>query len=134
MADICGTIKIDMQKYGMSGEVVVREPRFSRRKEAENAVGRISGAERDGTLDLSKSKIADVNVIAILMYVESAPFKCTLATLEPFYAYCDKMDDIDRGSASRFWDELCEAVESIEAGEVSPLPGSAEENPTQSSD
>lgn len=120
-----GAIRIDMSRYGMTGEVVVREPRLSRRRKAENAIGRISGLGINREVDLSKTSVGDMNTIMTLMFVDSAPFPLDLDDLNGFYAYCDRMDDADRGSADRFWDDLCKAVADVTEGRVDPLDSSA---------
>lgn len=120
-----GAVRIDMQKYGMEGEVVVREPRLTRRRKAENAIGRVSGVGVNRSVELDKTSAGDINTIVTLMYVDSAPFPTDLENLNGFYAYCDRMDDADRGSAGRFWDDLCKAVGDITEGRVDPLDSSA---------
>lgn len=123
--DVDGAIRIDMQKYGMTGEVVVREPRLTRRRKMENALGRVSGIGVNKTVELSKTSVGDINTLVTLMYVDSAPFPTDLEDLSGFYAYCDRMDDAERGSADRFWDDLCKAVGDITEGRVDPLGSSA---------
>lgn len=127
------SITIDMAAYGMEGIAVVREPRFSRRKMLENVLGRMAKM-KDGTPDLSEVDVGDLQVIAALVYVDSAPFPLDLSKLDGFYAYCDSMDDKERGTAVRFWNDLTEAVEKIREGDADPLDGSAPDSPTASSD
>ena len=127
------SITIDMAAYGMEGTVVVREPRFSRRKMAENAMGRMARM-KNGAPDLSEVDVGDLQVVDALAYVDSAPFPLDLFKLDGFYAYCDSMDDRERGSAVRFWNDLTEAVERVKEGDADPLDGSAPGSPTASSD
>jgi len=116
-----GSIRIDMAEYGMNGIVTVREPRLTRRRMAENAIGRISGIGVNKEIDLSKTSAGDVQTIVTLMFVDSAPFPLDLEDLSGFYAYCDRMDDACRGSAERFWKDLSAAAEHIMEGENDPL-------------
>ncbi len=127
------SITIDMTQFGMEGETIVREPRFSRRRMAENAIGRMAKM-KNGTIDMSGVDVGDIQTVNALQYVDSAPFPLDLFKLDGFYAYCDRMDDNERGSAIRFWNALSEAVERIEGGDADPLDGSAPDSPTASSD
>lgn len=129
-----GRIQLDMKKYGMDGIAVVREPRRTRRVEAANAVGRLSGIGVYKEVDLSKTMVGDIDTIGALMFVESAPFPTDLMDLSGFYAYCDEMDDKEIGSADRFWEDLCDAVTEVSEGRVDPLGRSAPDSPTESSD
>lgn len=127
-----GTATLDMKQYGMDGFVSIREPRFSRRKEAQNAIGRmakVNGKE----IDMSHMDIGDIETIGTLMYVEQAPFPIGLTDLKPFYDYCDKLDDWERGLADRFWNDLTEAVRSVQEGETDPLDASAQDSQTANS-
>lgn len=129
-----GAVRIDMAKYGMTGEVVVREPRLTRRRKAANAIGRVSGIGINQTVDLSKTSVGDLNTILTLTFVDSAPFPTDLENLDGFFDYCDKMDDIERGNADKFWDELCKAVTDITEGRVDPLGSFAMGSLTTNSD
>lgn len=129
-----GAVRIDMQRYGMAGEIVVREPRLTRRRKAENAIGRVSGIGVNNVVELDKTSVGDINTIMTLMYVDKAPFPTDLEDLEGFYAFCDLLDDRDRGAADRLWDDLCAAVKEITEGRVDPLDSSATASSTGSSD
>ncbi len=127
------SIRIDMRDYGMEGEVVVREPRLSRVRMADNAMGRMAKM-RNGEIDMSEVDVGDLQAIDTLKYVDSAPFPLDLFKLDGFYAYCDRMDDIERGAATRFWKDLSAAVAKVKAGDTDPLDCSAPASPTANSD
>ena len=133
MAGIDGSISMDMKDYGMEGIAVIRKPRLTRRKQAENAIGRISKVDGN-TINLAASSLGDVETLTVLTFVESAPFPHDLFNLKAFYDYCDRMDDNDYGSATRFWTDLKENINRLEEDAEDPLHGSAQESPTESSD
>lgn len=133
MAGIDGSISMDMKDYGMEGIVVIRKPRLTRRKEAENAIGRISRVKGD-TINVTETHLGDVQTLMVLAYVESAPFPHDLYNLDAFYTFCDKMDDNDYGSATRFWNDLESNVNKIVEDKEDPLQGSVQGSQTGSSD
>lgn len=133
MAGIDGSISMDMKDYGMDGTVVLRKPRLTRRKQAENALGRI--AKVDGnTINVTESSIGDVETVTMLTFVESAPFPRDLSNLKAFYDYCDRMDDNEYGSATRFWTDMVNNILRLSEDKEDPLHGSAQGSPTESSD
>ncbi len=133
MAGIDGSISMDMKDYGMEGIVVLRKPRLTRRKQAENAIGRLARVDGN-TINVTESSLGDVETLTVLTFVESAPFPRDLNNLKAFYDYCDKMDDNEYGSATRFWTDLTENIKRLQEDREDPLPGSAQGSPTESSD
>lgn len=116
-----GEIEIDMEKYGMTGTVTIRLPRFRRQKEMENAVSRMARMGSDGrSIEIPELNIGDVQIIQTLLYVDSAPFKNDF-DVKAVYDYFDKLDDTRRGSAEEFWKEVEEAVEKVKTGDTHPL-------------
>lgn len=133
MAGIDCSICMDMSEFGMEGIVVLRKPRLTRRKQAENAIGKIAKVTGD-TINLTESNLGDVETLSVLTFVEVAPFPHDLCNLKAFYDYCDKMDDRDYGSATRFWDKLVENVKRLQGDAEDPSHGSAQGSQTESSD
>ncbi len=133
MADIEGSICMDMKDYGMEGIVTLRMPRLTRRKQSENAIGRLAKVKGD-TINVTETSLGDVQTLMVLTYVESAPFPHDLYNLDAFYAFCDKMDDKELGSATRFWNDLEANVNKLVEGVADPSHGSAQGSRTESSD
>jgi hypothetical protein len=50
---------------------------------------------------------ADIEVLSMLQYVRKAPFG---TDLKSFYAYCDKLDDKEVGSAAALYRAIQDAV------------------------
>ena len=115
-----GDLVLDMSKYGGQGQVVVGRPTFRRKREKENAAARALKFE-NSQLVATELAIGDIDTIAHLAYVKSAPFTTSLDSLEPFYDYCDMLDAGRLGAAEEFWNDLTEAIDRIEEGATHPL-------------
>ncbi len=133
MAGIDGSISMDMKDYGMEGIVVLRKPRLTRRKQAENALGNLARMDK-GELRVTESSLGDVETVTMLTFVESAPFPHDLFNLKAFYDYCDRMDDNDYGSATRFWKDLTDNILRLSEDKEDPSQGSVQGSQTESSD
>jgi len=118
------SIIINLDKYGAEGYIAVGYPSLRKMKLAEQAASSLMiSFDKNGkpTVDSSKALEADL-IIKVLVYIEEAPFQ--LMNADAFFEFTDKMDANQRGSGQALYDELIEAVNKVNAGEVSPSPDS----------
>lgn len=115
-------ITIDLEKYGGTGSIVIGEPYFTRKVMTKNKAASLMKVSRDGGHEIVQdANPADIEVLSMLQYVRKAPFE---TDLKSFYAYCDKLDDKEVGSASAMYAAIQDAVLEYtkEGDEDSPLP------------
>ena len=125
MVDIQQTTKIDMTEYGMVGELVMGNPTLRKTVEMKNALGNCTKTHLvDGKPVVDETRLGDVDIIIMLSYVRTAPFK---ADLNGFLAYCDLMDSRNMGSAQRLFDRMNEIVNEYKEGAKSPFVKSQEQ-------
>ena len=129
MTDIQQMTKIDLTEFGMSGEIILGNPTLRKTVEMKNALGNCTKTHIvDGKPVVDETSLGDVDIIIMMSYVRSAPFK---ADLKGFLNYCDVMDNKEMGSAQRLYDRLSALTEVYRAGAKSPFvssQGQANEN------
>lgn len=118
------SITIDMERFGMKGEVVMSAPTFRRQRMLRNFIGRNAKmtVDEEGKPILESLDLGDAEVWGVLVYVESAPFR---TDLDSFMDYCDELDRIRKGYGQDLFDAMTDAVGEIDKGEGSPLESSA---------
>lgn len=123
--DMC--VSIDLEEFGLPGqEVVMSAPSVTRMTKLKNAMSRASSIRRNRNDDLSLEDIqkGDLDLLGVLVYVESAPFD---ATVPSFLTFCDELYARKRGSDSRLLSKMEDTAHRIDRGEVaSPLENSAD--------
>lgn len=115
-------IKIDLAQFGGQGVIEIGEPYFTKKVMTKNIAASLMKVHREGGYEVvSDANPGDIEVLSMLQYVRKAPFG---TTLKEFYAYCDKLDDQDVGSASRMYQAIQDAVLEYtgKGDENSPLP------------
>lgn len=106
-------ITLDLEKYGVKDTVVVSPPTFRRKVMLKNLLGKSMNARysESGEAMVDSVNLGDAEVLKLLVYVKSAPFTMSI---DSFLDFCEKLDDIELGRASEFYEELNEAVKKVE--------------------
>lgn len=130
--DIQGNITVDLKDYGGAGQIVLAPLSLRRQNELANSLGSVSVGEY-GEVAPVKMKLGDLSMIKVLVYVKSAPFGTRLDDLEPFFQYCDDLDEKQPGASKRLWERLNKAVEELEGRTTHPFAAS-EQSPTTTMD
>ncbi len=117
------SISIDLEKYGAEGEIILSAPGLRRMTELKNEMSKPARVSKKGAeVSVSEVQQGDVEILSILVYVQSAPFE---RNVESFLSFCDRLAGIKRGNDNLLYDEMIDAVRRIDSGEVaSPLDGS----------
>lgn len=117
------SIVIDLEDYGTDGEIVLSAPGIRRMRELKNEMSRPARVSKKGSeVSVSEVQQGDMEILGILVYVQSAPFE---RNVESFLEFCDKLAEIKRGNDNRLYDAMIDAVKRIDTGEAaSPLEGS----------
>ena len=122
--DVQQLTKIDLSEYGMDGEIILGPPTFRKTIEMKNALGNCTKTHLvDGKPVIDETRLGDVDIIMMMAYVRSAPFK---ADLRGFLNYCDVMDNKEPGSAQRLYDALSALTDAYRDGAKSPFVNSQE--------
>lgn len=117
--DIQQTTKIDLAEFGMVGEMVIGNPTLRKTIEMKNALGNCTKTHLvDGKPVIDETRLGDVDVIIMLSYVRTAPFK---VDLNGFLSYCDLMDSRNVGSAQKLFDKMTEIINEYKDGAKSPF-------------
>lgn len=129
--DLKKEIRIDLGKYGAEGEIVLRTPTLRKIIELKNARSRYASVKinrdnmNEGTGIIADE--GDLDVLAHMAYVASAPFK---TTVQGFLGFTDKLDAECPGAGLALWNEIAEGVEKIDEEPNSPFvssPGAEKE-------
>jgi len=111
--------KIDMTEFGMVGEVVLAPPSLRKTVEMKNALGNCTKTHLvDGKPVVDETRLGDVDIIMMLAYIRSAPFKTDLGG---FLHYCDLLDEKELGTAQKFYDRLSALTNVYRDGAKSPF-------------
>lgn len=113
------TVTLDLAKYRAKGEVVLALPSFRKIVQMRNRSVRAQ-VSKDGA-ELVAENSGDLEVMATLCYVRSAPFE---TDLDSFLNFCDMLDEGWPGSAMRFYDDMRVAIADLDSGKTSPLDSS----------
>ena len=125
MVDVQQIMKIDLAEYGMQGEIILSNPSLRKTIEMKNALGNCTKTHLvDGKPVIDETRLGDVDIIMMMAYVKSAPFK---ADLKGFLSYCDVLDNKEMGSAQRLYDTLSTMTEAFRNGAKSPFVNSQEQ-------
>jgi hypothetical protein len=117
-------ITIDMSEFGAEGTIIMTFPSLRRQAMMKNALGNCAKIEVvNGENVVKETNLGDVEIVEVLGFVAKAPFP---TDLKGFYAFCDRMDERDLGSASRMFEAMTKAKNAIQEGEVSPFADSQE--------
>lgn len=112
-------IKIDLNRYGYDGEVVMSRPSFRKLRDLRNAItSKAKYVKEDGEVTLQNIPQGDVEILGVLVYVQSGPFRFDV---ESFLKFCDKIDAVQIGNANRLFDEMNSAAEELDKEAASPL-------------
>lgn len=130
--DIQGNISIDLKEFGGAGQVVLAPLSLRRQTELANALGSVNVGEYGGISPVNV-KLGDLSMIKVLVYVKSAPFSTKLDDLEPFFDYCDKLDEKQPGASTRLWEKLSSVVSELEGRSTHPF-AMSEQSPTTTTD
>ena len=123
--DIQQLMKIDMAEFGMVGEIILGPPTLRKTIEMKNAMGNCTRTHLvDGKPVIDDTLLGDVDVIIMLSYVRSAPFK---VTLDGFLHYCDLLDEREIGLGQKFYDKLAVMIEPYKEGAKSPFVNSQDQ-------
>lgn len=126
--DIQGSITVDLKDFGGAGQITLAPLSLRRQNELANAIGSVSVGEY-GEISPVKMKLGDLSMIKVLVYVKSAPFDTRLDDLEPFFQFCDDLDEKHPGASTKMWDRLTKVVEELEGRSTHPFVES-EQSPT----
>lgn len=120
--EVKNTTVIDLEKYGVEGQIVLGAPTFRTQNTFKNEFMKLMTVSQSG--DISDLPGGDLEILSMLVYVRSAPFK---PTVEGFLRFCDTLDGFEVGRAERLYDELCEAKKVYDEGSerISPFVVSA---------
>lgn len=124
--DMSMCVTIDLGEYGLPGQqIVMSAPSVSRMTRLKNAMSSSSSIRRrNADISLEDLQKGDLDIMGVLVYVESAPFDTTVRS---FLDFCDEMYARKRGSDSQLLAAMEETAHKIDTGEVaSPLENSAD--------
>lgn len=122
---------IELEEYGGEGQIIMSPPSLRRTINMKNEVGRSSRiARRNGEVIMEDALQGDLELLGVLVYVEKAPFKCTV---KGFLDYCDMLEAKDPSAGARLFDDMTEIAYNLDKGECSPL-DNCQPQETQSSD
>ena len=117
--DYRSTVYIPMSKFGLEGTIEVGAPTFRKRTELSNELSRQLTMEQTRTgMKVSEIPGGTWSVMQRLIYIRKAPFA---TDYEGFMSYMDMLDNQYPGVSDMLWDDITNAVEKIDKGEVSPL-------------
>ena len=117
--DVVSMIEIDLADYGMDGKVVLAPPSLRKQTMTKNMLAKCSTPKKvNDQVILESPKVGDSEIIRVLQYVRTSPFK---QDVEGVLEFTDKLDDIQYGNGDRFWTRVIEGAMDIEKGKVSPF-------------
>lgn len=117
--------EIELSDYGMEGRIIMGKPSYRKFTDMKNEVSRrveLRKKEEGGDVKLVGVLQGDIDIIAVLTYVRSAPFRCTV---DGWLAYCDRLEAIDYSYSYDLFDRMKAIAEEVEA-EHSPFAESQE--------
>lgn len=117
--EVVSMIEIDLAEYGMDGKVVLAPPSLRKQTMTKNMLARCSTPKKvNDQVILESPRVGDSEIIQVLQYVRSSPFK---QDVEGVLEFTDKLDDIQYGNGDRFWTDVIKGAMAIEKGAVSPF-------------
>lgn len=126
--DIRPSITIDLEEYGMTGQIVMEPLTFRREVELRNNLGSAVHYEGTGTdMTVVGQDLGDMELYGIMAYITKAPFNCR--SKEAVLQFFDRADDAKVGNGHAIYDRMKAEAQRIKDGELSPF-GSLESTPT----
>lgn len=115
-------IVIELNEYGIDGEITLEPLNFRRRRQFENNIGK-AVHYRNGRMDVVESQdLGDLTVYKVMAYITSAPFG--YGRIDGFYSFMDRVDQ-KSGKAEELFQRLQDEVKKLEEM-GSPLDNSQE--------
>lgn len=120
--DVVSMIEIDLAEYGTEGKVILAPPSLRKQVMTKNMLAKCSTPKKvNDQVILESPKVGDSEIIQVLQYVRTSPFK---QDVEGVLDFTDKLDNIQYGNGYRFWSDVIKGAMAIEKGEVSPFAAS----------
>lgn len=119
--DVRTIVEIDLEEYGAEGKIEMGMPSFRRLTEMKNEASRcvrVKGRGDDAYIDGLLQ--GDQEVISVLIYVKSAPFRCDV---DGWFRFCDKIEKDDPSASHRLFMRMQGIMRQFEEVE-SPFAGS----------
>ena len=129
--DIQGSVTMDLTEFGVEGTILFAPPSLRRQNELANVLGKVRIGEEDNPM--TEIGLGDLTVIQVLYFVKAAPFSVGLRNLEPFFDFCDKVDEIRPGASGDLWDKMKECADIVSTNSAHPFAVSGQ-SPTTTMD